>query len=166
MSIIAIVSGLISVAPTIAKWLGGSKAEDAAKKVAEIAIAVTGISDPKKATETILVDPLLELEFRKQIKAQEHDLNRLYLLDVQDARHMQIEVIKNGRTRVSREFIYWYAAFITLFACSYIAAITFFTVPESSTRFADTALGFILGTMISAVIQFFYGSSKPVKDDE
>ncbi|MGI1988704.1 hypothetical protein [Shewanella glacialipiscicola] len=166
MSIIAIVSGLISVAPTIAKWLGGSKAEDAAQKVADIATKITGLSDPKAATEKILIDPVFENEFRKQISAQEHDLNRLYLLDVQDARHMQVEVIKNGKTRVSREFIYWYAAFITVFACSYIAAITFISVPESSTRFADTALGFILGTMISAIIQFFYGASKPVKDDE
>ena len=32
-------------------------------------------------------------------------------------------------------------------------------IPKENIRFADTILGFLLGTIISAIIQFFYGSS-------
>jgi multisubunit Na+/H+ antiporter MnhE subunit len=41
----------------------------------------------------------------------------------------------------------------------YIFAITFYAIPADSVRFADTILGFLLGTVIAVLIQFFYGSS-------
>jgi multisubunit Na+/H+ antiporter MnhE subunit len=46
----------------------------------------------------------------------------------------------------------------------YICAITFLTIPENSVRFADTILGFLLGTIVATILQFFFGSSKSSKD--
>jgi hypothetical protein len=44
-------------------------------------------------------------------------------------------------------------------AASYIGAITFGEIPEQNVRFADTILGFVLGTMVAAMFQFLLGSS-------
>jgi hypothetical protein len=33
------------------------------------------------------------------------------------------------------------------------------TIPETSVRFVDTILGFLLGTVVATIIQFFLGSS-------
>jgi hypothetical protein len=45
-------------------------------------------------------------------------------------------------------------------ACIYIGFITFGEIPERNIRFADTILGFILGTVIATILQFFFGTSQ------
>lgn len=52
------------------------------------------------------------------------------------------------------------AAVLILFACGYLLAITFGAIPKDNIRFADTALGFVLGTMVAIPIGFYFGSSK------
>lgn len=59
----------------------------------------------------------------------------------------------------SKLFIYYFAAFWSVFAVIYIGCITFVPIPPDSVRFADTILGFILGTVIATIIYFFFGSS-------
>jgi hypothetical protein len=56
--------------------------------------------------------------------------------------------------------VYYYALGITAASLVYIGAITFVQIPETNIRFADTILGFIIGTFLTTVIQFFYGSSR------
>lgn len=52
----------------------------------------------------------------------------------------------------------------TVFSICYITSISFIEIPLSSVRFVDTIIGFLLGTIISAIIQFFYGSSLGSKE--
>lgn len=52
------------------------------------------------------------------------------------------------------------AAVWTTFAIVYILFITFHDIPEKNIRFADTILGFLLGTVVATIINFFFGSSK------
>ena len=78
--------------------------------------------------------------------------------DVADARDMQKEALKQEDIW-SKRFIYIFAGVWSIFAMVFIFAITFGTVPEASVRFADTILGFLLGTIIATIIQFFFGSS-------
>ena len=78
--------------------------------------------------------------------------------DTDSARKMQQSALA-GDNRVAKEFIYWYAVFWSIFAAGYLLMITFFPVPEKNLRFADTTLGFLLGTIISQLLQFFYGST-------
>jgi hypothetical protein len=59
--------------------------------------------------------------------------------------------------------IFWFLAAAVLIAFAYIFIITFIKVPEQNVRFADTAQGFFLGTIISSVISYFVGSSPPAK---
>lgn len=53
------------LAPTIAGWLGGPKAEDVATKVVDTAKAITGQSTGDAALAAIQADPNLAMQFQK-----------------------------------------------------------------------------------------------------
>ena len=82
-----IAMGLAKVAPMVAGWLGGDKAEAAATEVVGIAEKLTGKKGPD-ALESINADPALALEFQKAVMADKHRLDELYLQDKADARDM------------------------------------------------------------------------------
>jgi riboflavin transporter FmnP len=48
----------------------------------------------------------------------------------------------------------------TLFVMLYIMLITFKGIPQTNIRFADTILGFILGTAAATILNYYFGSSK------
>lgn len=62
--------------------------------------------------------------------------------------------------RVVRRFLYWYSAGVTLATFVYIFMVTFKGVPDASKDYANTILGFLLGVTLSAIIQYFFGSSQ------
>jgi predicted permease len=76
---------------------------------------------------------------------------------------MQVAALQQNDL-LSKRFVYYFAAFWSVTAALYIAFITFGDIPESNVRFADTILGFILGTVIATIIQFFFGSSVGSKE--
>ncbi|WP_106476355.1 hypothetical protein [Phytohalomonas tamaricis] len=84
----------------------------------------------------------------------------------------QAEMIRNLKTNnpmltnglKALSFTYWFAAAWSIFAMSYMIGITFFQINPDSVRFADTTLGFILGTIISTVIQFFFGTTHSTEE--
>jgi hypothetical protein len=94
------------------------------------------------------------------------EIEKAYLEDTQSARNMQVAAL-NQTDVFAKRFVYYFAIFWGFMACGYIGAITFGHIPEGNIRFADTILGFILGTIMAQIIAFFYGSSKSSqsKDD-
>lgn len=76
-----------------------------------------------------------------------------------DARNMQKAALAQEDV-FSKRFIYWLAAGWSIFTSGYIAAITFMPVPSANVRFADLVLGFLLGTIIATIMNYFFGSSK------
>jgi hypothetical protein len=80
-----------------------------------------------------------------------------------DARDMQKVALQQSDT-FSKRFVYYLASFWSLAAVIYIGLITFMTIPDSNVRFADTVLGFLLGTAIATILNFFFGSSQSSKD--
>lgn len=88
LPLIPIAQGLISIAPSIAKWFGGDKAEDAAQSVVDIARQVTGHNEPDKAVNMILSDDKNKLAFLSLLEQNKTKLDDLYLADVQNAREM------------------------------------------------------------------------------
>jgi hypothetical protein len=70
---------------------------------------------------------------------------------------------------VARRFPYLYAYVITGFTFLFILIVIFGPallpkgLPDPSWRVIDTVLGFLLGVGLSAIIQYFYGSSHDSK---
>lgn len=77
--------------------------------------------------------------------------------DVQNARVLQ-------QDKLSKKFIYQFAWFWSIISIAYIFGITFFTIPAANVRYADTCLGFILGSVIAVILGYFYGSSQGSKE--
>jgi len=63
-------------------------------------------------------------------------------------------------------FLNFFAVYVITMAFIYIVSITFFDIPKGNIRFADTSLGFILGTVMSWIINWAFRSSKAQIDKE
>lgn len=70
---------------------------------------------------------------------------------------MNKSLVDNEHARF--KMIYWFIVGCSTAAFLYIVAITFLTVPESSQRFADTAQGFFLATLIAGCLNYLLGGS-------
>ena len=86
------------------------------------------------------------------------ELQKAFLQDTQSVRTLQVAAL-NQNDVFSKRFVYYYATYWSVAACIYIGFITFGNIPEANIRFADTILGFILGTVIAQIANFFFGSS-------
>lgn len=71
MDPITIITGLVSIVPSIARWIGGDKAADAADKAITIAKAITGESDPAAALEKLKASQEFQLKFQEAWAAAE-----------------------------------------------------------------------------------------------
>ena len=87
------------------------------------------------------------------------EMEKAYLEDTQSAREMQVAALSQDDL-FSKRFIYYFAIFWSICAAGFVGAITFGEIPEANVRFADTILGFLLGTIIAQIVAFFYGSSR------
>lgn len=159
----AAIPALIDAVPDVIGWFAGDKAEDAAKDVLDVAKKVTGTDTDEEALKAIKQDPLQARLLREAIMKDKHVKDKLYLEDRQNARAMQTEALKQG-DMFSKRFIYYFALMWSIFSFGFIIGITFFEIPEQNIRFADTVLGVLLGTIISGILQFFYGSSQSSKE--
>mgnify|MGYP001600220204 CR=1 FL=1 len=103
---------------------------------------------------------LKELELTHKVELEkiilEQEIART--VDVANARAMNIASLQQGDSFIKR-FIYYYASIVTFITFAYIFLITFISIPELNIRFADTVLGFLLGTLISTMVNFFFGTS-------
>ena len=100
-----------------------------------------------------------------QMAAMKHEefMAEIDLKNTQGARDMQEKAMDNADPWV-RRFVYILAAFWSVFAVGYIILITVADIPEKNVRFVDTILGFLLGTVVATVLNFFFGSSQSSKD--
>lgn len=80
------------------------------------------------------------------------------LKNMEGARNMQLKAMDSEDPLV-RRFVYYFISFWSILASVYIGFITFGHIPEDNIRFADTILGFVLGTMVASMFQFLLGSS-------
>lgn len=80
------------------------------------------------------------------------------LKNMQGARDMQLKAMESDDPLVRRA-VYYFIGFWSVLSACYIGFITFGEIPEANIRFADTILGFVLGTMVASMFQFLLGSS-------
>jgi len=93
-------------------------------------------------------------------EAAKHEefMAELDLKNMQGARDMQLKAMESDDPLV-RRFVYYFVSFWSVLSAAYIGCITFGEIPEDNIRFADTILGFVLGTMVASMFQFLLGSS-------
>lgn len=77
----------------------------------------------------------------------------------QRATDMQMKAMESDDPLV-RRFIYYFIGFWSVCASGIIFSMMFADIPEKNVRFADTILGFVLGTMVASMFQFLLGSSQ------
>jgi hypothetical protein len=112
-------------------------------------------------------DPTPEVvaQWKEAALAHEKELLQMVYADKANARSMQVAALQQD-DKFSKRFVYYFATFWSITAALYIAFITFGNIPEDNIRFADTILGFILGTIIATIVQFFFGSSLTSKEKD
>lgn len=110
-------------------------------------------------------DPEVLSQWKDAAREHERALLEMAYGDVADARNMQVEALRQDDL-FSKRFIYIFATFWSIFAAGYIGFITFGTIPADNQRFADTILGFLLGTVVATILQFFFGSSMGSKEKD
>jgi hypothetical protein len=102
------------------------------------------------------------LEYRQQGDASQLELERVAAADRADARRLQETAIASSDPWV-RRFIYIYASVLTLLTFIFIFWAAFVhqytEANKDASRVIDTVLGFLLGVSLSAIIQYFFGSS-------
>jgi len=143
----------------IGKWIGGDNGAKVASKIVDITQTLTNTASPDEALNSLKSSEPLKNELRTTLLNREKELDDLAFKNTQSARNMQIKAL-NQDDKFSKRFIYYYAWFWSFSTVIYIGCITFLTIPETATRFADTILGFILGTVVASILNFFFGNSR------
>lgn len=107
---------------------------------------------------------LLELQQSGELKLEEFAVKReeIAASDRDSARKMQ-EAALAGDDKLAKRFIYFFTIFWSLVSALYIMFVTFVTIPAENIHFADTNLGFMLGTAISMMFTYFFGSTASSK---
>jgi hypothetical protein len=110
------------------------------------------------------------LDYRQQADAQALEVERVHQADRANAREMQKAALASDE-RFAKRFIYYYASGLSLLTFIFIFWAAFIYDyanggSHQALRVIDTVLGFLLGVSLSAIIQFFFGSSAGSKSKE
>ncbi len=138
-------------------FLKGERGEEAAEIIVEDAKQMTGEEKPKAILQKLNAQDMLRQQLKIKLIEHEYLISKLVMEDKRNARGLQ-KVALQQADRLSKQFIYFFAWFWSGAATLYIGFITFMPIPPANVRFADTALGFVLGTIVSTIIGYFYGS--------
>lgn len=109
--------------------------------------------------------PEVLAQWQEAARAHEKELVNMVFEDRANARAMQAAALQQNDL-FSKRFVYYFAWFWAVIASTYVGFITFGDIPQANVRFADTILGFILGTVIATIVQFFFGSSLGSKEKD
>ena len=77
----------------------------------------------------------------------------------QRATDMQMKAMESDDPFV-RRFLYYFIAAWSTFAIVFIPCLIWAPIPENNVRFADTILGYVLGTVVTGMFAFLLGSSQ------
>ncbi len=107
--------------------------------------------ETEKMKQTILdnMDALIDLK----IRYRQQDLE-----NVISAREMNIAMAKSG-AKGFWSFTNTLALILILFMVVFFPCMVFMDIPTANVRFADTILGFMLGSVVGVVVNFYFGSS-------
>lgn len=150
---------MLGVDKAIGRFLGGDKGAEVAGKVLDAAQVITGARSADDIAAVVASDSAAAAQLRERLLAMADGEAEREAADRANARAMQQAALAQ-EDLFSKRFIYLFAAAWSVFAMGYLLLITLVDIPEGNQRFADTILGFLLGTIIAAIVQFFFGSSR------
>lgn len=165
MDPITIALGLVKFAPSLIQYFTGSdKAANVAQQVINIAQTVTGTTAPDAALAAIQADPQKAMEFNLAVIAADSDLTKAFLLDVQDARHRDIELNKLGKRNVRADIMVALDV-VGLLACLIVLCFFREKIPGEAIGLIST-IAATFGLCLRDAHQFEFGSSRSsqVKD--
>jgi hypothetical protein len=144
-----------NIAPAIATAVAGPAGGAVVSAIAK----QFGVADNADAvTQAINADPEAALKLA-QINLDEFKIEEA---NTADARAMQVAAVQQSDV-FSKRFTMYLTVFWSLAAVVYIGFITFSVIPDKNVRFADTILGFMLGTVVATLLNFWYGSAHKVE---
>ena len=168
---IPIVASIVSMLADKGLNLISSAIDGGADKAAEFIESKTGIKMDGSELSDEQVAKLRELEISSKLELErlalenkkEDNRSNEVIVNAQvgeyaNSRNLQVEALKQD-DNFSKRFIYYFAIFWSVFAVVYLTGITFIEIPKENVRFADTTVGFLLGTVVATLIGFFYGNS-------
>lgn len=132
------------------KNLFGSATDKVLKEVGSIIDNVSTTKEEKAEAVLSYLDKELEED-------------RLIIQDRDSARELQKAALAQD-DKFSKRFTYYLATFWSIAGVSYIFTATYF--PILNDKIADTTLGFLLGTIVATIINYFFGSSKGSSDKQ
>lgn len=173
---VPILAGIVSMLADKGLDLISSAIDGGADKAKEFIEEKTGIKMDGSSLSDEQVAKLRELELSSKIeleklafesKKEDNRASEAVVAEMNkntaDARAMQVAALGQD-DKFSKRFVYMFAAGWSIVAVVYIFMITFMSIPAANVRFADTVLGFLLGTIVATIINYFYGSSKSSAD--
>ena len=156
MDLITIATGLSQFVPSIIKWISGSdKAGNAAQKVVDLAVQITG-RPPDQVLEALKADPSLVLEFRKTMMANETALDAMYLADVADARKRDTALASHN----------YRADSMYILAVILIAALVYAVLSSTMDEYAKGIVTLVLGRFLGYldnIYNFEFGTTRSSK---
>jgi hypothetical protein len=142
--------------------------EGGADKAIDFVAEKTGIDlKTKTSLSGAEIATLKELERLNTKDLQDFQIanKKLDMENTNSARDMQKSALDQP-DNFSKRYIYHLATLWSVFSMLFISAIAFIPIPMENVRIVDTILGFMLGTIISAIINFFFGSSHSSKEKD
>lgn len=146
----------MGIGKVISDFIGGA-GKDILRGATELIDEVSYSKEEKEAARREWIKQSTENFIKLQEVANQAEAQ--LLADIQSARDMQKAALAQDDI-FSKRFVYYFITAWSLFAMAFLIGVTFYTIPESSQRFADTILGFLLGTAIASVFQFMVGSTR------
>lgn len=159
--LIATALGLAQFAPSIARLLGGEKAEEVATKVVNIAQSITGAEDSGSLISHLKENPALLIDFQKEIIRLETEMELGNLRDRQDARYRDIKLIGAGKQNYRADIMVLSAAGGLIMCLGSLAYYSEF-LPGEAVGIISTIAG-IFGSCLKDAYAFEFGSSRSSK---
>ncbi|MDR0744562.1 MAG: hypothetical protein LBE97_01235 [Holosporales bacterium] len=164
MPILQAVLSLAQFAPSVSKWLNGSKIDTISKKIIEIAKSVTNAKDEFDAVEKLKSDKRLLTLFQKALINSEREIELAIIKDKENARTRDIAIINSGK-RNKRADIMVLAAAIGLVVCLLTLIVYKKDLPGEAVGIISTIAG-IFGSCLRDAYNFEFGSSRGSKEKD
>ena len=141
----------------IGKFLRGLK--DVAPEILNIASSVTGIEALKVLGDKIKGSDSIS----EQDKIIALEMLKIDMADLADARDLQ-KVALSQDDLFSKRFIYYLTIGVFGFSALIVLLLFFVKIPDQNRDVINFILGVVVGTGLTGIFNYFYGSSQGSKD--